>query len=143
MRKIRCKRCRNMFEFDGLLPECCPRCKRIEDEQFYLVRDLVREFPGITAMEVSNYTGVSFSAIMRHVEAGDLEVVRNKEGFVDGGRVREWIDVKHEVASKAAAQQKKTEADAQEEELEGTPKKSPDRDQRGKSILRFHTEKNE
>ena len=75
MRSVRCRRCKQMFEFEGLPPECCPRCKKIEDNQFMRVRELVRDHPGITALEVHEHTGVPFPTIMQYIEKGHLEIV--------------------------------------------------------------------
>ena len=85
MKKIRCKRCGKMFEFDGELPPACPMCIRERNEQFYIVRELVREFPGITALQVNQATEVPMDVILRFVEEGRIEVVpnKNKDGALD------------------------------------------------------------
>ena len=76
MRVVRCRRCRQMFAFEkGLPPACCPKCQRRKDEQFQLVRALVREMPGITALEVHVLTEVPVEAIMQFVQNGDIDAI--------------------------------------------------------------------
>ena len=84
-RTIRCKRCKQIFEFEGAPPICCDNCKTAEAEQFVMVRELVKDHPGITALEASEQTGVAFATIMQYVARGDLEVVQseNPVGDVD------------------------------------------------------------
>ena len=55
-------------------PRICEDCKRLEDEEFELVRKFVRDFPGATAPEVSKETGVSVHLIYRFLKEGRLEV---------------------------------------------------------------------
>jgi len=74
MRTIRCRRCRQMFAYEGLPPPCCPDCAVKQNERLALVRALVMEFPGITAMEVQKHTGVPINEIMEYLKNGDLEV---------------------------------------------------------------------
>lgn len=81
-RTIRCKRCGNMYEYEGLPPAACPECVELRNEQFQIVRALVWEFPGITALQVNQATEVPMDVILRFVEKGMLEVVptANKDG---------------------------------------------------------------
>jgi hypothetical protein len=74
-----------MFEYEGLPPPCCPDCQLYRDEQFYIVRTLVREYPGITALEVNKITDVPVDAILKFIDAGMLEVVQsvNQDGRLD------------------------------------------------------------
>jgi len=78
LRSIRCKRCKQMFEFEGFEggqpPKRCPRCKDIEMQQYSMVRELVRDNPGITALEVSAYTEVSLPTILGFLKDGRLEI---------------------------------------------------------------------
>jgi hypothetical protein len=74
-----------MYEYEGLPPPCCPECKRIRDEQFYIVREVIREFPGIPALHVHHATEVPMEVILRFAENGMIEVVPtvNKDGQLD------------------------------------------------------------
>jgi len=74
-----------MFEYEGLPPPCCPRCKKLRDEQFHIVRDVVRECPGITALQVHQVTEISMDIILHFVENGMIEVIptTNKDGKLD------------------------------------------------------------
>ena len=79
MRIIRCRRCKEMFEYEGLPPPCCPSCQEIRNEQYDRVRDFVKEHPGISAVEVHHYTEVPLNAIMQFVEEGNLDIVKFKK----------------------------------------------------------------
>ena len=75
MRTIRCRRCKNMFEYEGLPPSCCPDCKSQEDVKLVQIRELIKKNPGITPLEVVKHTGVTFSALMGYVESRDIELM--------------------------------------------------------------------
>ena len=75
MRMIRCPRCKQMYEHDGPLAEACPRCRRERDAQYYAVRELVKAFPGITAMEVHEQMDIPLPTILRYIDEGRLEVM--------------------------------------------------------------------
>ncbi|MCL2216525.1 MAG: hypothetical protein FWB91_05835 [Defluviitaleaceae bacterium] len=79
MRSIRCSRCKKKFEYEGMPPEICPTCVAERANALAIVRELVRELPGITALEVHDVTGVPMSTIMRYVAEGHLSVVSNSE----------------------------------------------------------------
>ena len=74
MRTIRCQRCRQMFEYEGLPPPCCPLCAMARNSRFARVRELVKELPGITAMEAHQQTGVPLAEIMEYLRDGDTFV---------------------------------------------------------------------
>jgi hypothetical protein len=115
-----------MFSFDGLPPDCCPACKQRKDAQFQKVRGMVKETPGITALEVHERTDVPLSTIIKYIEAGYLEVASSKENL-DTGDMQIWID-------KATKRGKKAKAKAEEaatnkvkeidDDLPETPKKN-------------------
>jgi len=46
--------------------------------EYQMVREIVREFPGITALEVNEHTQVPMEKILRYIDKGLLEVVENK-----------------------------------------------------------------
>ena len=77
MRKIRCSRCKKKFEYECMPPEACPTCMDERANAFAMVRDLVIELPGITALEVHDVTGVPMSTIMKYVSEGHLSIVPN------------------------------------------------------------------
>ncbi|MCL2199966.1 MAG: hypothetical protein FWB80_13700, partial [Defluviitaleaceae bacterium] len=81
---IRCRRCGNMFEVEGLVGPICPSCKLEREEQFQIVRIFVREHPGISALEVHQCTEIPMEAILKYINAGLLEVVNieNADGQV-------------------------------------------------------------
>ena len=84
-RTIRCRRCGQMFDYEGLPPPGCPTCMMEREEQYQIVRALVREFPGITAIEVNQVTEVPMEAILKYLDNGLLEVkpTRNSDGELD------------------------------------------------------------
>ncbi|MCL1844843.1 MAG: hypothetical protein FWF77_02960 [Defluviitaleaceae bacterium] len=75
-RVVRCKLCQVMFQYEkGLPPPCCPNCQRRRNEILAIVRAVVREMPGITALEVHIITDVPVDVIMQFVKNGDIEVM--------------------------------------------------------------------
>jgi len=74
-----------MYEHEGMPPPACPMCMQLRNEQFYIVRELVREFPGITALQVNQATEVPMEIILRFVEMGMIEVMptANRDGKLD------------------------------------------------------------
>ena len=72
-RTVRCRYCRRMFDYEGLPPECCPECLKGREEQFRMIRDMVRESPGVNAIELSGRTGVPIADILRYIKSGLLE----------------------------------------------------------------------
>jgi len=74
-----------MYEHEGMPPPACPMCMKERNEQFYIVRELVREFPGITALQVNQATEVPMEVILRFVDMGMIEVMptANKDGKLD------------------------------------------------------------
>ena len=74
MRSIRCRRCKQKFEYEGMVPQYCPACTGEKEATFQMVRDLVSAVPGITALEVHEITDVPISLIMQYVEEGHLQI---------------------------------------------------------------------
>ena len=70
---IRCRRCKKMYEYEGLPSNCCPQCEQELEEQFQTVRSTIKENPGITPLELANLTDVSLSTIMGFIKNGQLE----------------------------------------------------------------------
>jgi hypothetical protein len=69
-----------MFEFEGLPPPGCPTCMMEREEQYQIVRAIVREFPGITAIEVHHITEVPMNIILRYINEGLLQVMPKSKG---------------------------------------------------------------
>ncbi|MCL1843782.1 MAG: hypothetical protein FWF79_08210 [Defluviitaleaceae bacterium] len=77
-RLMRCRKCDTKFEPVGLESPLCPLCQQAKDEQYIVVRELVREYPGITALEVHEATEVPMHVILRYIENGMLEAVKDR-----------------------------------------------------------------
>jgi hypothetical protein len=92
-----------MFSFDGLPPDACPPCRKKKDAQFIAVRRMVKDHPGITALEVYERTGVPLSTISNYVESGLLEVVSTK-GNLGNTELQLWIDKSTQKGKKAKEQ---------------------------------------
>lgn len=71
---MNCRRCKKIFMYSDIGPRICDACKKLEEEEFERVRAFVREFPGATAQEVSEATGVPTHLIFRFLKEGRLEV---------------------------------------------------------------------
>ena len=78
MRTIRCNRCKQMFEYDRMLPPCCPACQKQENENFEKVRKLIRERPNVTVTDAHEITGVPVEAILRYIDDDLLEATSAK-----------------------------------------------------------------
>jgi len=94
---IRCRRCKQMFEYEGGIPESCPACTKLISEWKDRVRLIVWQHPGITAAEVHLKTEVPFAAIMQMIKSGDLLVVPSKPG--ERERALDALKVMQEKAS--------------------------------------------
>ena len=84
MYKLRCRRCKLPFIYDGTsgnLNDLCSACTQFRQERMFMVREIVRECPGISAAEVHEITDVPVEAIMQMVKDGYLEIVpfRNRD----------------------------------------------------------------
>lgn len=79
-KKIRCRRCKELYDYAGGIPETCPPCSQLLNEWRDRVRLLVWESPGITAAEVHLKTEVPFNMIMEMIRKGDILVVPSKPG---------------------------------------------------------------
>jgi hypothetical protein len=97
-----------MFTFDGLPPESCLPCRQRKDVQYQKVREMVKDNPGITALEVHERTEVPLSTIAKYIESGLLEVMSTKEGL-DNVSLQIWIDKTSKKAKEAKAETKQTE----------------------------------
>jgi flagellar operon protein (TIGR03826 family) len=65
-----CPQCGRLF--NKALREICPECMRLEDEQFYKVRDYLRKHRNAKPMEVSEATEVPVQTIYKFVREGRL-----------------------------------------------------------------------
>jgi len=97
-----------MFSFDGLPPDSCPTCKRLKESQFQSVREIVKDNPGITALEVYERTHVPLPTIVRYIESGMLEVMSTNANL-DNVDMQIWIDKSTAKGKKA---KEKAEAEA-------------------------------
>ena len=75
MRKMRCRRCQEEFDYNG--SRLCPQCIEKKDSQLEIVRDMVFRSPGINAMEVSLRTGIPVEVITKYIDEGYLELKRS------------------------------------------------------------------
>jgi hypothetical protein len=64
-------------------PLYCPACATEKEEQYQLIRTLIREHPGINAVQVHEQTGVPMSVIMQHIENGDFALYVNPSSRAD------------------------------------------------------------
>ncbi|MCL2500133.1 MAG: hypothetical protein FWE90_07320 [Defluviitaleaceae bacterium] len=127
MNTVRCQLCKQMFSFDGLPPDSCPDCKRLKDIQFQSVREIVKDNPGITALEVHGRTDIPLPTIVRYIESGMLEIMSTKENL-DNVDLQIWIDKSTNKGKKAktaaaAAVEKPVEVIFEEEQTKETKKK--------------------
>ena len=81
---LRCRGCGQMFEHDNRLPSHCPACQIMREEQYQIVRAIVKEFPGITALEVHDFTEIPIETILRYINKGMIEVLsKARDGEIE------------------------------------------------------------
>lgn len=68
-----CLSCKHMFHYIAG-PVVCPQCREKEEQQFKIVKEYLREYPGATLTQVSEATGVSSKLILRFLREERLEV---------------------------------------------------------------------
>ena len=74
MNEVRCSRCKVMYvPTDGKTPYLCPKCKGEREAKLNKLRELVREKPGITPMELQALTGVPINIITQAIKEGFVE----------------------------------------------------------------------
>jgi hypothetical protein len=100
-----------MYQYEGLPPESCDPCKERKASQFQRVREIVKDSPGITALEVHQQTDVPLSAIVKYIEAGMLEVASVNESAdkLDNVDLQVWINKTTEKSKKIKAEKSKAE----------------------------------
>ena len=89
-RTVRCRVCGNMYESEGIPSGACETCRMAREEQYQVVRAVVREYPGITALDVHEVTEVPMEVILRYIDKGLLEVVSTRN---DKGEISERVGV--------------------------------------------------
>ena len=72
MKPMNCPRCGKLFT--KILSPVCPKCERLEEEQFQEMRKYIEEEPHATITEVSEATGVPTKRILRYIREGRLIV---------------------------------------------------------------------
>jgi len=75
-RKIRCKKCSQMFDFVNFDVLICSSCQSEKNEKLNILREFVRARPGISVPDLSRATGIPMSAIIKLVNDGMVGTVR-------------------------------------------------------------------
>jgi len=70
-----CKRCGKLFNRMHL--EICMECNKEDDENFFLIRDYLKDNRRATIYEVSEGTGVEVSMITRFIREGRITPIDN------------------------------------------------------------------
>ena len=72
MHKLRCRKCKIMFDCPGLPVPLCPECEAIKSGKFQQIRELIKERPGITVTELHESTNVPVPVILKFIEELDV-----------------------------------------------------------------------
>ncbi len=84
--KTRCRKCNKMFNNNGVLGlNKCPACSnpyRSDPDKVKLVRDLVKDNPNISALEVSEITGLSRGEIVEYIKGEVLEFSHTSQAYL-------------------------------------------------------------
>lgn len=65
-----CSRCGNIFSY--INQPICPACQKLEDQEFEIIKQYLREHPNSTVLEVSEATGLDQHLIQEWVRQGRL-----------------------------------------------------------------------
>jgi len=82
MPKVRCPKCKTFYEFSGLPPKCCTICAQKYENDYQLVRTLVKENPGIAIQEVEDVTGIARDRILSYIREERLEIISSVSSFL-------------------------------------------------------------
>ncbi|MFV0441628.1 MAG: winged helix-turn-helix domain-containing protein [Lachnospirales bacterium] len=82
MKKLRCRRCKQIFEYGNVLGQLCPNCMAYEEANYQAVRLYIKDNPGISITDVSKETGVSTSKILSYIKEERLEIVATANSFL-------------------------------------------------------------
>lgn len=74
VRQLRCRRCKQIFEPMNTLGGLCPACTAEDARQYYIVREFVKDNPGISVNEVSTLLNISTRKILTYLREERLEV---------------------------------------------------------------------
>lgn len=80
-RIIKCRKCKDMFNINGVLGELCPKCIYEEDSTYQKVRSYVRDRPGVSIDDVADDLDVPKSKIMTYIREERIEVI-NKHALI-------------------------------------------------------------
>lgn len=77
-----CLRCKRLYHYMGFGHSYCSLCKIKDDADFTKVKDYIYECGTATALEVSDYTGVSLNTIEIYLREGRLIIPENSPIFI-------------------------------------------------------------
>lgn len=69
-----CVVCKRIFTYMGYGHFYCPACKKLDEEEFTKVREYIYNHGTASALEVSEFTGVSLHRITQYLKEGRLEI---------------------------------------------------------------------
>lgn len=73
MKRIRCKKCNNFFNFTTMDDTICDICKKKELDEINFIRAYVRDNYGITISDLVSDTGIPLAKINKYIDSGVLE----------------------------------------------------------------------
>ncbi len=76
-----CKKCNKVFQYSTGYP-LCNECKAKDEEEFKLVREYIRDHPGIKIEDVAKALNISPQQILRYLREERLEVFSQSEKFI-------------------------------------------------------------
>ncbi|MBR1445038.1 MAG: flagellar protein [Firmicutes bacterium] len=86
MAAVNCPRCGRAFQVKDTevehLDKVCPKCERIDEDTFQVIKKYLEENPMATVTDVVEDTGISVKTITRFLRQGRLEVTQGMSGFL-------------------------------------------------------------
>lgn len=71
-----CKKCNTIIE-ERALYDYCPECYKKVEQVFFVIREYIESYPGATAFEIEQETGIPYHIINSFVREGRLVEIPN------------------------------------------------------------------
>lgn len=81
MENRNCKKCGKVFQYTTGYP-LCKDCRDKDEEEFRLVKDYIRDHPGIKIEDVAKALNVSPQQILRYLREERLEIPSQSDKFI-------------------------------------------------------------
>lgn len=81
MENRNCKKCGKVFRYISGYP-LCKECKELDEEQYKMVREYIKEHPGTNIEQVASALNISHQQILRYLREERLEISQRSDKFI-------------------------------------------------------------